>query len=223
MRVATQRDEHADPVDNVPPEPSNNVTESLSPLAMAAADWIDDGYEEDELAKYWERFDDAKSEGRRSDTTASETESSLSKTAGSQPLPRSSENLTTDELLDQYHAGRGIDRNMESRHRKSIEKALEAAGRSSSAGEAVRLLEGVQPYLQPNTRVGGGALLELAQAYDADGDDKRALDIYVTLRSNPHSDVKRRVRQLLKDRASGRRKKFGNDVWNLWDSSTWWT
>jgi hypothetical protein len=47
--------------DNFPPEEKEKT---LSPLAMAAADWLED--EEDELATYWDRFDATKNSGKLS-------------------------------------------------------------------------------------------------------------------------------------------------------------
>lgn len=66
----------------------------LSPLAMAAADWLEE--EDDELAMYWDRFDAAKS-GTKSITGHEDHEDEDS-------LPvLSSNEKSTEQLLDGYY------------------------------------------------------------------------------------------------------------------------
>jgi hypothetical protein len=121
-----------------------------SPLAMAAQEWLEDD-DEDELFAYWDRFDEKKSDAKM------ESKSNVFEMSDAPAVDRS---LSTDELLDQYYKGRGIDKRVENKHRNEIQKALNAAKMAKSAREAVRFLEEVRPWLQTNTKLGGDALLE---------------------------------------------------------------
>lgn len=116
-----------------------------SPLAMAAQDWLEDD-DEDELFAYWDRFDEKKSDAKM------ESKSNVFEMSDAPAVDRS---LSTDELLDQYYKGRGIDKRVENKHRNEIQKALNAAKMAKSAREAVRFLEEVRPWLQTNTKLGG--------------------------------------------------------------------
>ena len=112
----------------------------MSPLAMAAADWLEE--EEDELSKYWERFDDAK----RVDRTITSTD------AISRPRTFDEQGLTgtTEQLLDSYYRSRGIDKEAETKHRSTIENAVNKASKAASAEEAVRYTQLHEALKQAN-------------------------------------------------------------------------
>ncbi len=144
--------------------PVQEETKALSPLAMAAADWLEE--EEDELVLYWDRFDAA-----RSSRSGNNDEEDDDEGQGRQQITsQNDEGATTEQLLDRYYQGRGIDKKGGRKHGEQIRKATESAGRASSAEDAVKALEPVRPYLQFNTKAGGNAYFELAQALDASGE-----------------------------------------------------
>jgi hypothetical protein len=187
---------------------------SLSPLAMAAADWRDD--EEDEISKYWERFDNSK----RADTATTDVGRAVSDAGGAGRTSTSA--ATTEELLDSYFESRGINKAAERESQGEIENSVHAARRATSAEEAVRILEKARPFLQPNTKLGGGALLELAECYEAKGEPERADEIYYSLKSNPQTDIRRRVRQIVGNPASSCPKRnFHAGLWGLFSWETW--
>lgn len=216
-----------------------------SRLAMLASDWLEE--EEDELASYWDRFDEARTSGTKASTT---TASSTTATTGSSEDDEKV--LTTEQRLDRYHASRGVDRRAEEANRPAIEAALAKArgdgdDASSTASEAVRALEDVLPYLQPKTRLGGTALLELAWALierseeeERDGregggeweDRRRSAEeesrtICRTLLDNPSADVRRGAAEVLRNggKSSARmRRRGGRDsTWRgFLDPSSWW-
>jgi hypothetical protein len=95
---------------------------------MAAADWVEE--EEDELSKYWERFDDAKRVER---TSTSADGNSMPRRVDEQGSTG-----TTEQLLDSYYRSRGIDKEAETKHRSTIENAVNEASKAASAEEAVR-------------------------------------------------------------------------------------
>jgi hypothetical protein len=192
-------------------EDDSTTKKSLSPLAMAAADWLEE--EEDELQAYWDRYDVAK----------------ISSDQRSQPQPTSpptnndnildntnDERRTTEELLDKYYESRNIDRGVERKYKKEIEDAIEKSNKASSADEAIQALTPIQQYLQYNTKLGGRAYLELAQAYDANDQIDEATKIYEQLASNPHVDIRKRSRELLSMPPLSRPKRtYNRNVWNL--------
>mmetsp|Transcript_10823 Transcript_10823/g.15263 ORF Transcript_10823/g.15263 Transcript_10823/m.15263 type:complete len:252 (-) Transcript_10823:56-811(-) len=197
-----------------PPENSDEKDESetkekpMSPLAMAAADWLEE--EEDELATYWDRFEDAKRGDRnKSESTSSESLDQVSSTSST---------VSTEELLDRYYEGQGIDKRMEQKFKSTIEEAIESATKASSASQAVRILEDVSQYFQYNTKTGGNAWLELAQAYDANEESEKAREIYTKLLSNPQINIRRRAKELLLSNSSNSRRQYGkNNFWNFFD------
>ena len=189
---------------------SSTTKKSLSPLAMAAADWLEE--EEDELSKYWDRYDVAKtSSDQRPHPTPPPTnnDNTLDKT--------NDEGRTTEELLDRYYESRNIDRGMERKYKKEIEDAIEKSSKkASSADEAIQALTPIQQYLQYNTKLGGRAYLELAQAYDVNDQIDEATKIYEQLASSPHADIRKRSRELLSMPPSSRpRRTYNRNVWNL--------
>lgn len=194
------------------PGDGKSEQKALSPLAMAAADWLDD--EEDEISKYWEKFDDAK-RGDRAKNDVSRTASEA------EEAPGAKSGATTEELLDNYYESRGINKAAEREHQGEIEGAVQEARAAESAEEAVRILEKVRPYLQQNTKLGGETLLELAECYEAKGESERADEIYGSLQSNPHTDIKRRVRQIVLNPASRPKRRFQKGLWNMFSWERW--
>ena len=92
--------------------------------------------------------------------------------------------------MDTYFESRGINKAAERERHGEIENSVHAARRATSGEEVVRILEKVCPFLQPNTKLGGGALLELAECYEAKGEPERADEIYYSLKSNPQTDIR---------------------------------
>ena len=185
---------------------------ALSPLAMAAADWLEE--EEDELAMYWDRFDAAKSNKSAKSESSVDIEENQRRIQGS---TFGTEGKTTEELLDRYYESRSIDKGEERKYAKQIRDATEASKRAFSAEEAIRLLEPLQKYLQFNTKVGGNAYFELAQALDANEKEDEATEIYQQLASSPHADIRRKSREVLSKETRPKRV-YKTNVWNLfWD------
>mmetsp|Transcript_28845 Transcript_28845/g.83696 ORF Transcript_28845/g.83696 Transcript_28845/m.83696 type:complete len:276 (+) Transcript_28845:2-829(+) len=195
-----------------------------SRLAMAAADWLEE--EEDELSQYWDRFDAAKAASKGGDVRVTQTAGRAADQTTA--LPTSSDAntstnnnvaLSTEELLERYHESRGINKEEERKHGRQIEDAVRAAGRASSAKEAIRILDAVRPYLQYNTKLGGTAFLELAQAMEADGDCHAATKVYRELATSPHADIRRQSRELLAQGTDRRPKRqYKRGIWDmLWD------
>ena len=146
-------------------------TKKLSPLAMAAADWLDEEEEDDEWGQYWDKYETSK---QNKDTITSDKSIWDSSSAiGNIDKRNGIGNLTTEELLDNYYETMGIDKKTERYHQKEIESALQYAKSQKKGGTTIpsntktiiKKLEQVQPYLQPNTQLGGQALIELATAY----------------------------------------------------------
>mmetsp|Transcript_5197 Transcript_5197/g.7246 ORF Transcript_5197/g.7246 Transcript_5197/m.7246 type:complete len:265 (+) Transcript_5197:45-839(+) len=184
-----------------------NVTKPLSPLAMAAADWLEE--EEDELALYWDRYDVAKKSSSKEQPQSTPP----------QPLLDTDINTTTEERLDRYYESRNIDRGVERQHATQIKHAIETSKKASSADEAIQLLTPIRQYLQYNTKLGGTAYFELAQALDASDQVDEATDIYEKLASSPHVDIRRKSRELLAMGTSRRKRTYSRNVWNwFWDA-----
>eukprot|EP00978_Attheya_sp_CCMP212_P001218 scaffold2550_cov48-Attheya_sp.AAC.1 len=189
-------------------------TKSMSPLAMAAADWLEE--EEDELSLYWEKFDDAKRDGLSNKSRVNTATELLVDEKNVSPVVA----ITTEELLDRYYESRGISRKTEQMHEQEIKDAVKAARKASSAEEAIRRLEVVRSYLQCNTQLGGNALLELAECYEANEEPEKALEIYEKVRTNPQSQIRRRVKAIFTNPSSRPKRQFTKGLWNLtWD--TW--
>ena len=188
------------------------TTKSLSPLAMAAADWLEE--EEDELAMYWDRYDVAKSDNSNNDIKEQPQQST--------PQPFDTESISTEERLDRYYESRNIDRGVERKHSTQIKQAIENSKKASSASEAIQYLTPIRQYLQYNTKLGGNAYFELAQALDAsDQDDsiREATDIYEKLSSSPHAEIRRKARELLAMGSSRLKRTYNKNVWKwFWDT-----
>jgi len=183
-----------------------SVAKPLSPLAMAAADWLEE--EEDELALYWDRYDVAKKSSSKEQPQSTPP----------QPLLDTDSNTTTEERLDRYYESRNIDRGVERQHATQIKHAIETSKKASSADEAIQLLTPIRQYLQYNTKLGGNAYFELAQALDANDQVGEATDIYEKLASSPHVEIRRKSRELLAMGTSRRKRTYSRNVWNwFWD------
>lgn len=183
----------------------------LSPLAMAAADWLEE--EDDELAMYWDRFDAAKS-GTKSITGHEDHEDEDS-------LPvLSSNEKSTEQLLDGYYQRRGIDKGEEKKYAPLIRKATESSRKASSAEDALKIFKPVRQYLQFNTKLGGYAYLEIAKALDAIDDVNEATMIYEKLAASPHADIRKKSREML-SKVSRPKHEYKRNVWNFfwngWD------
>ena len=183
-----------------------SVAKPLSPLAMAAADWLEE--EEDELALYWDRYDVAKKSSSKEQPQSTPP----------QPLLDTDSNTTTEERLDRYYESRNIDRGVERQHATQIKHAIETSKKASSADEAIQLLTPIRQFLQYNTKLGGNAYFELAQALDASDQVDEATDIYEKLASSPHVEIRRKSRELLAMGTSRRKRTYSRNVWNwFWD------
>ena len=107
---------------------------------------------------------------------------------------------------------------MERQHSSHIKQAIEKSKKASSADEAMQLLTPIRKYLQYNTKLGGNAYFELAQALDANDQVDEATDIYERLASSPHAEIRRKSRELLAMGSSRRKRTYNKSVWNwFWD------
>jgi hypothetical protein len=194
---------------------AKDAVKALSPLAMAAADYLEE--EEDELSQYWNRFDNAKrGDAAKVDASPTGATEVLSKGATSA--------ASTEELLDTYYQSRGIDKAAEKKYRAEIECAVQGARAAASAEEAVRILEKVRQYLQNHTRLGGDALLELAACYEAKKDPGRADEIYAALKSSPHEDIRQLAKRILFNPSSSRpKRRFQKGIWGTLGRWNTWT
>jgi hypothetical protein len=161
-----------------------------SRLARLAEDWLEEE-EEDELLKYWERFEDKTAQSAPNNRESIDKDDSSS----------SALLLTTEELLERYLDSRGIRRGEELAHRVEIEASIQAAQTANTAEEALKALETVQPWLQVHTRLGGIALVEYLTAL-WQKEDGGALDeeLCRALLKNPHDVVVSKVKRLLKSK-----------------------
>ena len=189
---------------NTPPKP-------MSRLAMAAADWMEEE-EEDELSDYWDRFDDAKSSANKYDksqlTDSKEEDDAIT--------------MSTDQRLDNYLKSRGIDKTVERKYAQEIGQAMTLAASSSSAYDAIQTLERVRTYMQPGSKIGGSALLELAYAYHAHGDVEEAVRICNDIiELNSLREVRTKAKQLLADPERYGKNYDKKGFWSNFDSS-WW-
>lgn len=192
---------------------------------MAAADWLEEE-EEDELSMYWDRFDAAKAASKTNGGEQA-TDGAVQVSAGqSTPTSTFDDNnvdMSTEKLLERYHESRGINKEKERKYGVQIELATRSAKRASSASEAIRILNAVLPYLQYNTKLGGKAYLELAQALDANGDEGAATEIYRELATSPHGDVRRQAREMLTCGAALNRPKrqYRRGIWEILWNAGW--
>ena len=214
--------------DDTDPSPTTSTTETeaqdenspkpMSRLAMAAADWMEE--EDDELLSYWDRFDDAKSNSKKNANTTHPQGASNSEVILENS--QSEINMSTEERLDRYFQSRGIDKSIEKKYSKDIERAMTYASTSaSSAQDAIQNLEKVLPYMQVGSKIGGSALMELAYAYQAHGDEEKAVKICsLIMNQNPLKELRLRAKQLMEDPVRFGKRYEKKSFWTSFDS--WW-
>jgi len=193
---------------------SGEKEKNLSPLAMAAAEWLED--EEDELTMYWDRFDFARGcdKSRTDDNNTVQNKQEVNTQSSSSINFRE----TTEQRLDRYYEKCGIDKGEERKYAPLIHKAVESAKKAPSAEEALKLLEPIRQYLQFNTKIGGNAYFEIAQALDAIGDQESATVVYQQLADSPHADVRKKSRELLASSTHRPKRVYKKNVWSFfWD------
>ncbi|KAL7483216.1 hypothetical protein ACHAW6_008868 [Cyclotella cf. meneghiniana] len=106
----------------------------------------------------------------------------------------------TRALLRAYRERNGIEVQSERDHAQEIEEALAIAGRAmqrGSYGVGVSALEKVTQYCSTKSKVGGKVFLELAMAYEAEGNTDQALGLYATLTKSPIEEIKTNADKLL--------------------------
>ena len=165
-----------------------------SRLAMLAEDWMAEE-EEDELADYWSRFEDNKTSGQQIIDSEKDIDEDLGADAEEKLL------LTTEERLDRYFDSRGINKQKEKEHTVEIQKAITKATNILDSGrppqQAILTLQEVKPYLQVNTRLGGTALVQLANALWQNDQQQESMLLCQELRSNRH--VRQQVVKFMQD------------------------
>lgn len=108
--------------------------------------------------------------------------------------------LETKRRLQEYRERVGIDVQSEKDHGDEIEDALKIAGVAMQRGiynVAVSSLEKVTQWCSSNSRVGGNVFLELAMAYEANGQTEEAISIYQTLSKCRIEEIKLNAKKLL--------------------------
>ncbi|KAL3789103.1 hypothetical protein HJC23_008565 [Cyclotella cryptica] len=106
----------------------------------------------------------------------------------------------TRALLRAYRERNGIEVQSERDHADVIEEALAIAGRAMQRGSysvGVSALEKVTQYCSTKSKVGGKVFLELAMAYEAEGNTDQALGLYATLTKSPIEEIKSNADKLL--------------------------
>ena len=84
--------------------------------------------------------------------------------------------LNTEQKLNQYYQNRGIDKELDTKYKPLIQSTIQSIStKASNAEEAIDILLQIKSYIQPNTKTGGEALLELCIAYISRRYDDRAL------------------------------------------------
>lgn len=192
----------------------NSEDKPKSRLALLAEDWLEE--EEDELASYWERFDENKNGNVSADFNSTSFASSGSY---KNIVDSSSETLTTEERLERYYDSRGINKKKEEQFASQIEYAINAAKKAATAEIAIAELEKVQPYLQVNSKLGGSALYELVIAmWQRDGIADE--DLIEKLIENAH--IRRQLQQLMKQGKPPTRQNQ-NSMWqDILNPNKWW-
>jgi len=186
-----------------------------SRLALLAEDWLEEG--EDELASYWERFDENKKGNVSTDSKAT----SFASPGSYKNIvdDSSSEALTTEERLERYYNSREINKKKEEQFKSNIEYAINAARKAATAESAIVELEKVQPYLQVNSKLGGTALYELVIAmWQRDGiADEELLE---KLMGNVH--IRRELQQLMKLGKPPSRQNQSSMWQDILNPNSWW-
>jgi hypothetical protein len=78
----------------------------------------------------------------------------------------------------------------------------------------MKILDPIQQYLQFDTKTGGHAYLEIANAYDVVGKEDDATKIYERLAESPHPDIRKKSRELLAKQPRPTRA-YRKNVWNF--------
>ena len=105
----------------------------MSPLAMAAAEMLEEEAENDELSAYWRRYDDAKGSGAATAPALIAQEETAEAEADGL-LSEEAKDARTKALLKRYHASIGIDPDAELAHKGEIEEAMASAQRATTNG-----------------------------------------------------------------------------------------
>jgi len=106
----------------------------------------------------------------------------------------------TKAKLAAYKQKMGIDVQSEKDHADIIEEAIQISGYAMQRGSystGVSALEKVTQYCSTKSKVGGVVFLELAMAYEADGNTDKAIGLYSTLTKSPIDQVKNNASRLL--------------------------
>lgn len=106
----------------------------------------------------------------------------------------------TKRRLREYREKVGIDVQSEKDHAGEIEEALRISGLAMERGiynTAVSSLEKVTKWCSSNSRVGGKVFLELAMAYEANGQTEEAISVYQTLTKCRIEEIKLNAKKLL--------------------------
>lgn len=88
----------------------------------------------------------------------------------------------------------------ESDNKEVIDEALAIAARAMQRGSysvGVSALEKVTQYCSVRSKLGGQVFLELAMAYEAEGNTEQALSLYATLAKSPIEKIKINADKLL--------------------------
>ena len=112
---------------------------------------------------------------------------------------RLSDEATTLRLKE-YREKVGIDVQSEKDHAEEIEEALKIAGLAMQRGiysAAVSSLEKVTKFCSSNSKVGGKVFLDLAMAYEANGQTAEAISVYQVLTKCRIEDIKNNAKKLL--------------------------
>jgi hypothetical protein len=113
---------------------------------------------------------------------------------------RARKRAEVDALLQAYRESQGADLRREREHAEDISRARAAADRlmrTSNRAAAIAELRAVQEWCTYGTTLGGGALLELGIALDADGQRQEAKELFVQLQQSEDKFTRRTAQQML--------------------------
>lgn len=106
----------------------------------------------------------------------------------------------TKERLRAYREKMGIEVQSEKDYGDQIEEALALASRAMQRGSysaGVSALEKVTQYCSTKSKLGGKVFLELAMAYEAEGQTDKAIGLYAALTKSPIEQIKMNADKLL--------------------------
>jgi hypothetical protein len=113
---------------------------------------------------------------------------------------RARKRAETDALLQKYRQSQGSDLKLEQEHAEDISRARAEASRLMRAGNrraAIAELQAVKEWCTHRTPLGGGALLELGIALDADGRRQDAKELFVRLQQSEDKHTRKTAQQML--------------------------